>query len=69
MYMKRFVTFAISSLIQSPIPNWVKKLPCLTSGLRTDVINAIPENCTFLSVIQQGIDTMDVIECEMDEFF
>lgn len=35
----------------------------------TDVINAIPENCTFLSVIQQGIDTMDVIECEMDEFF
>jgi hypothetical protein len=34
-----------------------------------DLVNAIPDNCTILSVIQKGLMDMDVIKCEMDEFF
>jgi hypothetical protein len=35
----------------------------------TDIANIIPDGCTFLSVIQVGPTYMDVIECEVGEFF
>ena len=34
-----------------------------------EIIDSLPDKCTFLSVIQSGFTDMDVVECVMEEFF